>query len=95
MAEWTDLWGGPGTDPGPRERYRIIRGASFQDRREEGAVYARTWYDEGQMEKGVSHPRVGFRAVTSGAGVLLLRSIGGPAPTRASGTGGPGAPEGH
>ena len=62
VAEWTDLWGGPGTDPGPRERYRIIRGASFQDRREEGAIYARTWYDEGQMEKGVSHPRVGFRA---------------------------------
>jgi serine/threonine-protein kinase len=60
VSEWTDLWiQAPGS---PREeRYRVIRGASFQDGAEDGAVYSRTWNDDVVMERGISALYVGFR----------------------------------
>lgn len=59
VSEWTDLFEGP--SEGPRNLYRVIRGASFQDGVEDGADYARTWDDDVRMERGASPRRVGFR----------------------------------
>jgi formylglycine-generating enzyme required for sulfatase activity len=59
VSEWTGLWGGFSEDS--PARYRVIRGASFQLGRAEGAEYAKTWNDSLQMEPGLSFLDVGFR----------------------------------
>jgi formylglycine-generating enzyme required for sulfatase activity len=62
VSEWTDLWGRRGNEaPGPWDRDRVIRGASFQIGREDGRIYARTWNNEVRMERGMSALDVGFR----------------------------------
>lgn len=59
VAEWTDLFGR--RSRGPEEKYRIIRGAAYQDGLEDGAEYARAWDPGVPMERGVVMRRVGFR----------------------------------
>lgn len=62
VSEWTDLWGRrPEEARGPWDRYQVIRGASFQDGLEDGAIYARTWNNDVRMEVGMSALWVGFR----------------------------------
>ena len=63
VSEWTDLWGGSSPDaPGPWDRYRVVRGASFQqDPKEDGADSARTFAAFTDREKGIGALDVGFR----------------------------------
>ncbi len=62
VSEWTDLWGGSSPNaPGPWDLYRVIRGASFQIKEEDGAYYARTWINDVRREPGLSALDVGFR----------------------------------
>ncbi len=62
VSEWTDLWGGSSPDaPGPWDRYRVVRGASFQQDRKDGADSARTFAGFTDREKGIGALDVGFR----------------------------------
>jgi len=62
VSEWTDLWGGSSPDaPGPWDRYRVVRGASFQQDPKDGADSARTWAGFTDREKGIGADDVGFR----------------------------------
>lgn len=62
VSEWTDLglWNS-GTEAGEWNRYRVIRGASFQEKTEDGAISARTWNNDFTMEGRFTSPLVGFR----------------------------------
>jgi formylglycine-generating enzyme required for sulfatase activity len=62
VSEWTDIWGRREREAeGPWDRDRIIRGASFQDGPEDGAIYARTWWKDWQYDRRMTAPTVGFR----------------------------------
>ena len=62
VSEWTDLWGGSSADePGPWDRYRVVRGASFQQDSKDAADSARTWAGFTDREKGIGALDVGFR----------------------------------
>jgi formylglycine-generating enzyme required for sulfatase activity len=65
VSEWVDRWGGEPGELGPRERTRVIRGASYQDGRADGPLYAKTWNNDVQMEPGMSALYVGFRVARS------------------------------
>ena len=68
VSEWTNLWGArPGSreEEGPWDLQRVIRGASFQDGRENGERFAATYHSEFRMEKGITALSVGFRIARS------------------------------
>ena len=66
VSEWTDIWGRRDQEAeGPWDRDSVIRGASFQDGPEDGALYARTWWNEWKYERRMTAPTVGFRIARS------------------------------
>lgn len=90
VSEWTDLWGGSSPSaPGPWDRYRVIRGASFQIKVEDGAYYARTWINDVRRETGLSALDVGFRIARN---AHLDTGGGSPTPPDTKGTPVPPAP---
>ena len=83
VSEWTDhaAWK-VDMEPGEWMRYRVIRGASFQEQEEDGAISARTWNADFKMEARFTSPLVGFRIARDSR----LAGNPGPAPSN-TGTG--------